>query len=205
MGAMKDLLQKSKAQHRRHASKGRSMKSVGTITYSDLGKSLRLVNKELINTVLPKCVDAIQTQVRKAAVRKVKSGGGKSSIGMSRITGTRKKWSAGTRAKRGENRPSMAVNGGKNGNMGIISKTSRRYKGWGITGPVYGADDKNNSRFGSNHAHTHEFGAKGHKWWGKKAKRALPARPFLGPAAQETQASQVIKLKKILRKWAKVG
>jgi hypothetical protein len=222
MGAMKNILNRERMlanqrNNKRPKSK-MSMKAAGTITASDVGKDLLMIHKELRSVVFPKAVDAISTQVRKTAVRNLKSGGG-TTIGMSKRTGTRGSplvngpngpyfkngWSAKVVAKRGANKPSMAQNGGKNGSKGIITKTSRKRGGYGITGPIYGFDDKQNSRVGYNHAHTLEFGAPGHKKWGKKRGKPLPARPFLGPAAEESRGAQIAKLKKLLRKWGKVG
>ena len=219
MGAMKDILSR---ENRKKASRkpksNRSMKSAGTVTATDLGKDLMLIHEELRSTVFPKCIDAISTLVGTRAVAKLKVGGGPSSIGMSVRTGTRGVltqgvngpymkggWSAKVLRKRGADKESMARNGGKGGKYGIISRTSKKYGGYGITGPVYGFDDKQNSRTGHNHAHTLEFGAKGHKKWGHKRGKPLPERPFLGPAADETRSQQIIKLKKILRKWGKHG
>lgn len=218
MGAMKNILARGNRKGPVVPSKG-GMKAAGQINMTDLGKDLMLINEELRQTVFPKIVDAIGTQVRKAAVQKLKLGGGPNSVGMSQRTGTRGSplingpngpylkggWSAKVVAKRGADKKSMARNGGKNGKYGIISRSSKRRGGYGITGPVYGFDDKQNSRDGHNHAHTLEFGAPNHKKWGKKRGPKLPARPFLGPAADETRQKQIVKLKKILRKWAKVG
>lgn len=220
MGAMKEILSRERMKARSKANFSKhGIRAAGTITESNIGKDLMLIHKELRATVLPKAVDAISTIVRKRAVEKLKLGGGPSSIGMSVKTGTRGVltqgrngpymkggWSRKVLAKRGADKPSMARNGGKNGKYGIITKTSkRRGGGYGITGPVYGFDDKQNSRTGHNHAHTLEFGAKGHKKWGKKRGRPLPERPFLGPAAQETLSNQKAKLKTLLRKWGREG
>lgn len=222
MGAMKNILSRERAlasQRRAGNNRGNGkMRAAGTITASDVGKDLLLINAELRRTVFPKAVDAISTQVRKEAVRNVKAGGG-TTIGMSKRTGTRGSplvngpngpylrggWSAKVVRKRGANKESMAINGGKNGTRGIITRTSRKRGGYGITGPVYGFDDKQNSKVGHNHAHTLEFGAPGHKKWGKKRGKPLKARPFLGPAAESSKGAQIAKLKTILRKWAKEG
>lgn len=220
MGAMKRILSRENRTKSSKMAKGKkSIRAAGTVHMTDIGKDLMLIHAELRKKVFPKCVDAISTQVRKRAVQKLKLGGGGDSVGMSQRTGTRGSplingingpylkggWSAKVVRKRGADKGSMARNGGKNGKFGIISKTSTRRGGWGITGPVYGYDDKQNSREGHNHAHTLEFGAKGHKKWGKDRGRPLKARPFLGPAADETRNTQIVKLKKILRKWGKEG
>ena len=220
MGAMKNILSRN---NRMKGNKAKTSKmgvnAAGTITETDLGRDLMLINEELRGTVFPKAVDMMSTLVRKQAVQNLKLGGGAGSVGMSIKTGTRGVltqgangpymkggWSRKVLAKRGADKPSMARNGGKNGKFGIITKTSkRRGGGWGITGPVYGFDDKSNSRTGHNHAHTLEFGAKGHKKWGKKVGKPLPPRPFLGPAADQTRGRQIMKLKTLLRKWGREG
>ena len=218
MGSMRNILARGNRKGPPVSRTG-SMRAAGQINMTDLGKDLTLINKELRQTVFVKVVDAIGTQVRKRAVQKLKLGGGPSSVGESQRTGTRGSplvngsngpylkggWSAKVVAKRGADKKSMARNGGKNGKFGIISRSSKRRGGYGITGPVYGFDDKQNSRDGHNHAHTLEFGAPNHKKWGKKRGPKLHPRPFLGPAADETRQNQIVKIKKILRKWAKVG
>jgi len=106
--------------------------------------------------------------------------------------------------RRGKDKPSMAKNGGRNGRRGIISKPLKRRRGgwYSMTGPVYGTDDKDNSKFGHNHAHVHEGvnGPAKHKAWNKKA-GTLKVRPFLGPAGRDTAAEQKKVLVDTLGVW----
>ncbi len=107
--------------------------------------------------------------------------------------------------RRGSDKKTMAYNGGDTksggGNRGIITRTiKRRGQGWAsFTGPRYGQDDRDNSRYGYNYAHTLEFGA-AHKAWGHPTK-PLKARPFMKPAAAMAYGKQMTLLKHLLVKW----
>lgn len=110
--------------------------------------------------------------------------------------------------RRGKDKPSMVKNGGRNGKTGIISKSPRLKNGkrgyYGITGPVYGKDDKDNSKFGHNHAHIHEGvnGPAKHYNWGRPG-GTLKVRPWLGPAGEKTQGIQRSIVIRNLKEWVR--
>ena len=65
---------------------------------------------------------------------------------------------------------------------------------------VRNTDDTDNDKYGYNYAHVLEHGG-AHKNWGKSAK-ALPARPFLGPAGDAVHSKNVAIMNDMLEKWA---
>lgn len=205
------------------AMKGQTV--AGIVTGTDLGHDLELLENELKKKVLPKSVKRVNTVVRKAVVARLRLGGGPGAIGRSLLTRTRgtelvngrngqywkNGWSAKVVKKRGAYKPSMAINAGDrpDSKHGIKSKQKQLASGliaWGITGPTYGPDDKENSRYGHNHAHTHEprngasSGAPKHKAWGRRS-GGLPARPFMKPAADASLMQQKKVVTESLKKW----
>jgi len=122
-------------------------------------------------------------------------------LGMSRKTGTRNKWSKGPSKEyqKRRNSKSLADTGG------IIKKRFSRKKGGIISSQIVGPRYETGPR-GKNFAHTHESksggsGAPNHKWWGQPAKRQLRNRPWLIPAARRTIVQQQSALKKALMRW----
>lgn len=168
---------------------------------TDLAKDLELLHNNLLKKVCPTAVGYAASIVRKRAVANIKavSSTTETHIGMSRKTGSRKKWSKKILDKRGANFPSLADTG-----MIIKKNISRKEGGLvasQIVGPKYQAGE------GKNFAHTHEpradqsSGAPNHKWWGKPAREPLKKRPFLGEAAKQTMNQQVEAIYKALKHW----
>ncbi len=190
---------------------------------TDLAKDLELLHNELLKKVCPTAVGYAATIVRKRAISNIKAGGGEDHIGMSRKTGTRKKWSKKVLNKRGENFPSLADKGM------IIKKNISRKEGGLMSSQIVGP--KYQSGQGKNFAHTHEprdnqsSGAPNHKWWPRQSKKdlrldrkiaaqsgrvdrttgqkgePLKPRPFMGEAAKQTMNQQVEAIYKALKRW----
>ncbi len=92
------------------------------VNATDLVKDLEKVSDEFLKKVIPTAVGYAGSIIRKQAVDDIRNGGSKSTIGMSRKTGTRNKWSKKVADKRGRNSPSL-------GDKGTIIKKniSRRF------------------------------------------------------------------------------
>ena len=193
---------------------------------TDVGKDLEKLHNELLKKVCPTAIGYATTIVRKRAVANIKNGGGQDHIGMSRKTGTREKWSKKIRDRRGENFPSLADTGM------IIKKNISRKEGGLVASQIVGP--KYQKGQGKNFGHTHEppegqaSGAPNHKWWPRQSKkdlridrkiaaqsnrkdrttgmrgRPLKARPFMGPAAEQTMDQQVQAIYKAIKKWETV-
>lgn len=207
--------------------KERSSNKAGVISATDIVADLKKLTDDLTGQQFTRIVDKMNTAVRSAAVKAARKASSASQIGESmKSKMTRGDWKNPPRVvkdgpnkgteylkggwwgevlkKRGAKKPSMANNGGKDGDTGMISKNSKGRNGRtriGITGPRYGDDAKDNSRHGYNYAHVLEFGGE-HKAWGKPSP-ALPARPFLGPAGKESMPKQIRIMKNELIKWGK--
>jgi hypothetical protein len=184
------------------SSAGSSSKAEFRTSYldTDLGADLSKLSDELLRKVCPTAVGYAATIVRKAAQEDVRNGGGET-LGMSRKTGTRNKWSKGPSKEyqKRRNSKSLADTGG------IIKKRFRRKMGGIISSQIVGPRYETGPR-GKNFAHTHESksggsGAPNHKWWGQPAKRQLRNRPWLIPAARRTIVQQQSALKKALMRW----
>jgi hypothetical protein len=184
------------------SSAGSSSKAEFRTSYldTDLGADLSKLSDELLRKVCPTAVGYAATIVRKAAQEDVRNGGGET-LGMSRKTGTRNKWSKGPSKEyqKRRNSKSLADTGG------IIKKRFSRKKGGIISSQIVGPRYETGPR-GKNFAHTHESksggsGAPNHKWWGQPAKRQLRNRPWLIPAARRTIVQQQSALKKALMRW----
>lgn len=197
----------------------------GNISVTDLDTDLNKLYWNLDKKATRTTIDRMNTPIRKAATAFLKAGGSKGQIGRSQygrqtrgdwrrprltkggVPYLRGGWYGDVLRKRGSDRPTMAHNGGRDGKRGIISKTrrSRTESGWyGVTGPVYANGDNSKghgSVMGFNQAHILEFGGR-HYNWGKEA-GALPARPFLGPAAESTKPKQKQIVKEAMTKWGK--
>ena len=227
MGLMKSLDAKAGANARNGSGGKKSKNRAGILSATNLDIDMEKLVNDLTGPQLKRSVKKMNTVVRRSAVAKVRRASSHSNIGesmKSKMTrgdwknpavvkregsaiGTnylRGGWYGETLDKRGANKPSMANNGGEDGNTGIISKSDRLKRGRGyvgIIGPRYGDDAKDNSRHGYNYAHVLEKGGKHFSW--KKPSEDLEARPFLGPAGKETYAEQVNILKNDLIKWGK--
>jgi hypothetical protein len=184
------------------SSAGSSSKAEFRTSYldTDLGADLSKLSDELLRKVCPTAVGYAATIVRKAAQEDVRNGGGET-LGMSRKTGTRNKWSKGPSKEyqKRRNSKSLADTGG------IIKKRFSRKMGGIISSQIVGPRYETGPR-GKNFAHTHESksggsGAPNHKWWGQPAKRQLRNRPWLIPAARRTIVQQQSALKKALMRW----
>jgi hypothetical protein len=204
----------------------RSMKGRGgrgtrvQVTATDLVADLQKVSDEFLKKVCPTAVGYAGSIIRKQAQDDIRNGGSQTTIGMSRKTGTRKKWSRRVAQKRGRNSPSL-------GDKGVIIKKNISRKAGGllssqIVGPRYNSGSDKDKNF----AHTHEprdgraSGAPNHKWWQTKlnlnalvkykqaggrtaAQRGAPLkpRPFMGPAANKTISQQRDAVIKALKRW----
>ena len=190
------------------------------VSYTKLQKDLEGITEELSKKVIPTAVASAATIVRKEAVNIVRSGS-RQSPSSSKKTKTRgqapvKVYASGagmTNVGKGAWWGSKLINrrGGPNGpslgEAGTIIKKRLERKGYGLStsqkvGPKYSKKDPK----GKNFAHTHEpksgsSGAPNHKWWGKKAKRKLQARPFMGPAGEKTIPQQRRAIKAAIVKW----
>ena len=199
------------------------------IVYTDIGKDMDALASDLTNRQMTSTIEKMSTVLRRRIVVNLQRGGDDSSIGRSQygpkmtrgdwknpVAGKngmylKGGWSASVTAKRGADKPTMAVNGGNTkrggGNKGIITKTHRgrggrkSYSVSGITGPRYGTDNKDDSKFGYNYAHMLEHGGT-HKAW-KRPARPLIARPFIAPAAKAAKSQMIAIAKDALRKWGK--
>ena len=208
----------------RQSSVGRPLTS--RVSGTDIGSHLEGISDELAKKVIPTAVQAAGTIVRKEAVRILKRVSD-DSPSSSKKTGTRGRnplirYSSGNYGltpvtKRGPRwfqggRMSISSRGGASGpSLGdpktIIKKKPER-KGNGLhtsqkVGPRY---VKGGGPLAKNFAHTHEpkigsTGAPNHKWWGKKAKKKLKARPYMGPAGKRTQNKQIDAIKESIKKW----
>jgi hypothetical protein len=191
------------------------------VNMTNLAKDLDLLDEELLKKVCPTAVGYAGTIVRKQVVQNIRSGGGEKHIGMSRKTGTRKKWSRKVVKSRGVNGPSL-------GDKGTVIKKNISRKAGGlmssqIVGPKYDSGDT-----AKNFAHTHEpregqfSGAPNHKWWPRKrmnlsnllkrkwlvsgretTRRGAPLkpRPFMEPAASQTMNEQEAAIFRALERW----
>jgi hypothetical protein len=191
------------------------------VTATDLVADLQKVSDEFLKKVCPTAVGYAGSIIRKQAQDDIRNGGSETTIGMSRKTGTRKKWSKKVADKRGRNSPSL-------GDKGVIIKKNISRKAGGllssqIVGPRYNSGSDKDKNF----AHTHEpregrkSGAPNHKWWPRQrlnlssllrysqadgrttGRRGAPlkARPFMGPAANKTIPQQRDAVIKALKRW----
>jgi hypothetical protein len=184
------------------SSAGSSSKAEFRTSYldTDLGADLSKLSDELLMKVCPTAVGYAATIVRQASKEAIRSGGGET-LGMSRKTGTRNKWSKGPSEEYQKRRNSRSL--GDTG--GIIKKRFSRKRGGIISSQIVGPRYETGVR-GKNFAHLHESknggsGAPNHKWWGKPAGRQLKNRPWLIPAARRTIVQQQSALKKALMRW----
>lgn len=206
--------------------RGKQTKSGGTgragskVSYTNLQKDLEGITEELSKKVIPTAVASAATIVRKEAVAMVRSGS-RQSPSSSKKTKTRgqsplRRYPSGvgmTNAGKGAwwGADMITRRGGPGGPSlgapGTIIKKKLERKGYGLStsqkvGPRYARNDPK----GKNFAHTHEpksgsTGAPNHKWWGKKAKKKLRARPFMGPAGEKTVPQQRRAIKSAIVKW----
>lgn len=206
---------------------GQKRSAVNPISVTTFGVDMDRLTDNLTGSQLLQASKRMSKILRDETVRLLKVGSSASRVGRSQYDlRTRGKWRSPSVTKygvnylkggwwgevldrRGANKKTMAYNGGDTksggGNRGIITNTqNRRGKGWySATGPRYGTDDKDESRFGYNYAHMLEYGGT-HKAWNKPAP-ALRARPFLNPAAAIAYTKQNALLKQMLLKWGKFG
>ncbi len=231
MGLMKEISAKAAANLKGGGRSGGSKSRAGVISGTDIGKDMQRLSDDLSKNRLRRVIHQMNTAVRRQTVRNLKKASSINTIGES-MKGkmTRGDWksprttAAGVRylpggwygkvlKKRGENKPSMAFNGGEDGlrgggQRGIISRTVPSGSGKllrGITGPRHSGssgDDGDNKRYGYNYAHMLEFGGNHVNWSSKKTRKStLTARPFLGPAGNQTMPKQIAIMKKELKKW----
>lgn len=204
----------------KQTSAGGTGRAGSKVSYTNLAKDLDGITDELAKKVCPTAVAAAATIVRKEAVKIVRSGS-RNSPSSSKKTKTRgvpplRRISSGnvtmTNAGKGAWWGKELINrrGGPNGPSlgapGTIIKKRIERKGYGLhssqkVGPRYEKSPK-----GKNFAHTHEpksgsTGAPGHKWWGQPAKRPLKARPFMGPAGENTIPAQRRVIKRTIQGW----
>ncbi len=191
------------------------------VNSTDLVADLQKVSDEFLKKVCPTAVGYAGTIIRKQAIADIKNGGSETTIGMSRKTGTRKKWSMKVVRKRGRNGPSLGDKGT------IIKKNISRKAGGLLSSQIVGPRYNSGSDKDKNFAHTHEprdgrsSGAPNHKWWVRKklnlssllrysqpggrttGSRGAPLkpRPFLGPAANKTISKQRDAVIKALKRW----
>jgi hypothetical protein len=204
---------------------GRSKSPTASISQTTFGEDMMSLVEDLNSRQLQQASKRLSKIMRDETVKMLKRGSSAERVGRSQYNKkTRgKDWNKGARVtkdgvgyledgwygevlrRRGTDKKTMAYNGGDTksggGNRGIITRTQKRTgKGWvSVTGPRYGQDDKDNSKYGYNYAHTLEFGA-AHKAWGHNAK-PLKARPFMKPAAAMAYSRQNSLLKHLLVKW----
>ena len=169
--------------------------SGSVITEADLGINLERMSLALREKAMPAAVRAAGAIVKAKALDYIKIGR-PAYPGRSKITGTRYKWSKPTARKRGgyEGAPSMAR---KKDMLNRVKK--KDYNAYAVVGPRYGKAIEG----GHNQAHILEEGTSNHYWWGKKASRALQARPFLEPAGYRTIGQQVQAMKAKLANYKK--
>lgn len=211
--------------------KNKSSNRAGVISGTDIGKDMQRLSDDLSKNRLRRVIHQMNTAVRRQTVSNLRKASTTTSIGESmRGKMTRGDWrnprttQNGVRylpsgwygqvlKSRGEAKPSMAFNGGEDGlrgggQRGIISRTVNTSGGKllkGITGPRHSGstgDDGDNGRYGYNYAHMLEFGGNHVNWSSKKTRKSiLQARPFLGPAGNQTMPKQISIMKKELKKW----
>jgi hypothetical protein len=175
---------------------------------SDLNKDLKKISDEMIRKVVPTAVGYAGSIVKKQIEKNLKSGGGPkaTTLGMSKRTKSREKWSKGPSQEYQKriNSPSM-------GEKGTIIKKNISRKAYGmmssqIVGPKHSGNQKDITA--KNFAHMYEpkgggaTGAPNHKWWGRDAKRALKPRPFVEPAANQTITQQRQAIVKAMKRWS---
>jgi hypothetical protein len=229
MSVMKKVWDRAKQNLSMQNGRGNKIKNrAGLMTGTDFAYDMDELFNDLSTRKVKQITERMATQVRKQAVANLKKGSTADRIGRSqygkmtrgdwRNPKTSKSgykylkggWRGEVLEKRGADKPSMAYNGGSvkdsksggRGERGIITKNiKQRNGGWRtITGPRYGTDDTDNDKYGYNYAHVLEHGG-AHKNWGEPAK-ALPARPFLGPAGDAVQGKNAAIMNDMLKKWA---
>jgi hypothetical protein len=160
------------------------------VNATDLVKDLEKVSDEFLKKVIPTAVGYAGSIIRKQAVDDIRNGGSKSTIGMSRKTGTRNKWSKKVADKRGRNSPSSGSDKDKN-----FAHTHEPRDG-------------------------RSSGAPNHKWWPKQSNLSsllrysqeggrttglrgapLKPRPFMAPASNKTMSQQRDAVIKALKRW----
>jgi len=204
----KDRVGKKTQSFIRNRMGGRSGKSkVVSFDMTDLNKDLKKISDEMLSKVCPTAVGYAGSIVRKKINENLKTGGGPNSrtLGMSKNTGTRNKWSKGP-SREYQNR----INSPSMGESGTIIKKNISRKAGGllssqIVGPKHSGNQKDLKA--KNFAHVFEpkngasTGARNHKWWGKDAGRQLEPRPFVEPAANQTIDQQRKAISDALKKW----
>ena len=190
------------------------------VNATDLVADLEKVSDEFLKKVIPTAVGYAGSIIRKQAVDAIRNGGSKSTIGMSRKTGTRNKWSKKVADKRGRNSPSLGDKGT------IIKKNISRKAGGLLSSQIVGPRYNSGSDKDKNFAHTHEprdgraSGAPNHKWWPKQSNLSsllrysqeggrttglrgapLKPRPFMAPASNKTMSQQRDAVIKALKRW----
>ena len=200
---------------------GKGKKPVAGIAQTTLSSDMKALLEDLNSRQIQQASKRMSKIMRDETVKMLKRGSSAERVGRSQYDKkTRGKnwdkpnpqrtsldggWAGYVLKRRGANKKTMAYNGGDTksggGNRGIITRTvKRRGQGWvSITGPRYGQDDADESKYGYNYAHTLEFGAQ-HYAWGHKTK-PLQARPFMKPAAAIARGQQITLLKHLLVKW----
>lgn len=205
---------------------GKKRESAGSVSVTTFSKDMQLLIEDMTGSQLLQANKRMSKILRDEIVKVLKLGSSAERIGRSQYDRTtrgdwkrprtteggvsylRGGWYGETLDARGPKKPTMAYNGGNTktnngGKRGIITKTlSRRAKGWySATGPRYGTDDEDNSRYGYNYAHMLEYGGR-HKAWGNDIGNFIP-RPFMKPAAAVAYSKQNALLKQMLIKWGK--
>jgi len=231
MGLMKEISARAAANLKGGGKAGGSKHRAGVISGTDIGRDMQRLSDELSKNRLRRVIHMMNTAVRREAVKSLKKASSRNAIGES-MKGkmTRGDWKNPRSTKngvrylpggwygqvlksRGEEKPSMAYNGGEDGlrgggKRGIISRTVPSSSGKllrGITGPRHSGsngDDADNDRYGYNYAHMLEFGGTHVNWSSRKTRTStLDARPFLGPAGNSTMPKQISIMKRELKKW----
>ena len=204
---------------------GKGKKATASVSQTTFGSDMKMLLEDLNSRQLQQASKRMSKIMRDETVKMLKRGSSAERVGRSQYDKkTRGKdwnkkvnltsdgvpylkdgWYGEVLRRRGTDKKTMAYNGGDTksggGNRGIITRTvKRRGKGWvSVTGPRYGQDDRDNSKYGYNYAHTLEYGA-AHKAWGHRTK-PLRARPFMKPAAAMAYGKQNSLLKHLLVKW----
>ncbi|MGI9460329.1 MAG: hypothetical protein ACR2NF_10045 [Pirellulales bacterium] len=228
---MKEISQRAAANLRSGSGSKKSKNRAGVIAGTDIGKDMERLSNDLSKNRLRRVIHKMNTAVRRETVKNLKKASSSTRIGESmRGKMTRGDWKNPSTTRngvrylaggwygqvlksRGNVKPSMAYNGGEDGlrgggMRGIISRTVPSSGGKllkGITGPRHSGstgDDGDNGRYGYNYAHMLEFGGNHVNWDSKKNRKSmLQARPFLGPAGNNTMPKQISIMKKELRNW----
>ena len=231
MGVMKEISERA-AKNLRGGSGTKSMNNrAGVISGTDIGKDMERLSNDLSKNRLRRVIHQMNTAVRRETVKNLKKSSNASRIGESmkgkmtrgdwknpKVTTNGVEyltngWYGKVLKDRGNNKPSMAFNGGEDGlrgggKRGIISRTVPSAGGKllrGITGPRHSGSnggDGDNGKYGYNYAHMLERGGKHVNWDSTKSRVShLQARPFLGPAGNNTMPKQIAIMKKELKKW----